>query len=89
MTHSVSDPKDPSSSGKLHRWLTLGANVGVLLGLFFLVAELRHNAAMMRAQTRNELITRAFFRYWENVHYGRLPPRTMAPPQRKCRALPG
>jgi len=94
---------------QLHRWMTLGANVGVLIGLILLVAELSQNAAMMRAQTRNELsvgivdlfarvaenpqlaslrrradagedlspdeayqyeiITRAFFRYWENVHY--------------------
>lgn len=96
-------------SDAMHRWATLGANLGVLLGLFFLVAELNQNADMMRAQTRNELstsivdlfarvsengdlaslrrradagealtedesyrytiITRAFFRYWENVHY--------------------
>ena len=94
---------------RLHRWLTLGANLGVLIGLLLLVVELRQNAAMMRAQTRNELstsivelfvrvaenpqmadlrrradageeltkdeqyqyemITRGFFRYWENVHY--------------------
>lgn len=96
-------------TGQLHRWLTLGANFGVLIGLILLVVELSQNAAMMRAQTRNELavgivdlfarvaenpqlaslrrradageelspdetyqyeiITRAFFRYWENVHY--------------------
>ena len=96
-------------SDQLHRWLTLGANFGVLLGLLLLVVELGQNAAMMRAQTRNELsssivdlfvrvaenpqlaglrrradageeltvdeayqyqgLTRAFFRYWENVHY--------------------
>lgn len=94
---------------RVHRWLTLGANLGVLLGLLLLVAELRQNAAMMRSQTRNDLsasvvelfvrvaenpqlsslrrradagealtpdeqyqcvvVTRAFFRYWENVHY--------------------
>jgi len=93
----------------IHRWLTLGANVGVLGGLLLLVAELSQNAAMMRAQTRNEIsagivelftrmaenpqlaglrrradageeltpdeayqyaiVTRALFRYWENVHY--------------------
>lgn len=97
------------NTDRLHRWLTLGANVGVLVGLLLLVVELSQNAAMMRAQTRNELsagivdlfarvaenpelaslrrradtgaeltldetyrydiITRAFFRYWENVHY--------------------
>ena len=93
----------------MQRWLTLAANVGVLVGIFLLIAELGQNRSMMRAQTRNELsigivdlfvrvaeneqlaslrvradageeltpleayryeiITRAFFRYWENVHY--------------------
>ncbi|MBT8461332.1 MAG: hypothetical protein KJO44_02335 [Gemmatimonadetes bacterium] len=94
---------------RVHRWLTLGANFGVLIGIALLLVELNQNATMIRAQTRNELstgivdlfgivaenqqlaslrrradagdeltedeayqyaiITRAFFRYWENVHY--------------------
>ena len=40
---------------KLNRWLTLGANVGVLIGLLLLVVELRQNQEMMRAQTRHDL----------------------------------
>lgn len=40
---------------KLNRWLTLGANVGVLIGLLLLVLELNQNHEMMRAQTRHEL----------------------------------
>ena len=96
-------------SDRMHRWLTLGANFGVLIGILLLVVELRQNAVMMQAQTRSEIsagivelfetvaeneqlaslrrradagerlspdeayrysiITRAFFRYWENVHY--------------------
>jgi len=98
-----------AKSERLHRWLTFGANVGVLVGIILLVVELNQNRMAMRAQTRSELsnrivdlfinvadnselaslrrradageelgpddayryeiITRAFFRYWENVHY--------------------
>ena len=35
---------------KLNSWLTLGANVGVLIGLILLVFELRQNSDLMRAQ---------------------------------------
>ncbi len=41
----------------LNRWLTLGANVGVLMGLLLLVFELNQNREMIRAQTRNEMAT--------------------------------
>lgn len=94
---------------RFHRWLTLAANLGVLVGIILLVFELNQNRTMIRAQTRSalstgivdlftavaenpelaslrrradageeltpdekyryEIITRAFFRYWENVHY--------------------
>ncbi len=37
------------------RWLTIGANLGVLIGLFLLVAELNQNRHMMRAQVRHDL----------------------------------
>jgi hypothetical protein len=43
------------NSDRLNRWLTLGANVGVLVGIILLVIELDQNRDMMRAQTRNEL----------------------------------
>jgi hypothetical protein len=96
-------------AGGYHQWLTLAANLGVLVGIILLVFELNQNRTMIRAQTRSELstgivdlftavaenpelaslrrradageelgpdelyryeiITRAFFRYWENVHY--------------------
>ena len=39
----------------LTRWLTLGANFGVLVGLMLLIVELDQNRDMMRAQTRHEL----------------------------------
>lgn len=41
--------------GKLNRWLTLIANVGVIAGIVFLAVEIRQNSAMIRAQTRTQL----------------------------------
>lgn len=40
---------------RLTRWLTIGANLGVLVGLILLVFELAQNRDMMRAQVRHEL----------------------------------
>jgi hypothetical protein len=40
---------------KLARWLSLGANIGVLAGIILLVVELDQNRGMMRAQIRHEL----------------------------------
>ena len=40
---------------RLNRWLTLGANVGVLAGIILLVFELNQNRDMIQAQTRNEI----------------------------------
>jgi len=42
-------------SDRVNRWLTLGANVAVLVGLIFLIVEIRQNGAAMRAQTRAEI----------------------------------
>lgn len=41
------------NSDRLNRWLTLGANLAVLVGLIFLVIEINQNNEMMRAQTRS------------------------------------
>jgi len=35
---------------KLNRWLTLGANIAVLTGIFFLAVEISQNTEMIRAQ---------------------------------------
>ena len=40
---------------RLNRWLTFGANVGVLIGIILLIVELGQNRDMMKSQTRNEL----------------------------------
>lgn len=42
-------------SGRLTRWLTLGANVAVLAGLALVIVELSQNREMMRAQTRHQV----------------------------------
>jgi len=42
-------------SVRLNRWLTLGANLGVLIGIVLLLVELDQNRDMMRAQTRHQL----------------------------------
>lgn len=38
-----------------NRWLTLGANIGVLIGIMLLVVELAQNREMIRTQTRNDI----------------------------------
>jgi hypothetical protein len=40
---------------RLNRWLTLGANVGVLLGIAFLIVELNQTNEMNRGETRNQI----------------------------------
>ena len=42
-------------SDKVNRWLTLGANIGVLIGIILLIVELDQNREMIRAQTRNDI----------------------------------
>ena len=44
-------------SDRVNRWLTLGANIGVLVGIALLIFELNQNREMMRAQIRNDLTT--------------------------------
>jgi len=39
---------------KLNRWMTLGANIGVLAGILLLAFELNQNSELMRAQISNE-----------------------------------
>ncbi len=40
---------------RVNRWLTLGANLGVLVGILLLVVELSQNRATVRAQTRHAI----------------------------------
>ena len=42
-------------SDRVNRWLTLGANLGVLVGIILLVVELDQNRDMMRSQIRYQV----------------------------------
>ena len=39
---------------KLNRWLTLVANLGVIVGIIFLIVEIRQNTTISRSQTRSQ-----------------------------------
>ena len=41
-------------SDRLNRWLTLGANVGVVVGIIFLAVEIRQNSELARIQLTDE-----------------------------------
>ena len=43
---------------RLNRWITLGANIGVLVGIFFLAYELRQNNDLLEAQARETKLER-------------------------------
>ena len=45
---------------RVNRWLSLGANTAVLIGIALLIFELGQNREMMRAQIRNEISRGAF-----------------------------
>ena len=42
---------------RLNQWLTLGANVGVLIGIGFLAYEIRQNTEATHAQTREAVLS--------------------------------
>ncbi len=42
------------TADSINRWLTLGANIGVFVGVILLLVELNQNATVMKAQISNE-----------------------------------
>ena len=42
-------------SDRFTKWLNLGANLGVLIGIILLIVELDQNRQAMQAQTRNDI----------------------------------
>ncbi len=44
-------------SDRINRWLTLGANLGVLVGIIFLAVEIRQNSELARIQLTDERMT--------------------------------
>jgi hypothetical protein len=61
----ITEPaKSPSRFDRLNHWLTLGANIGVLLGLAVLIVEVRQNASLTRTamdQQKNDLLAEIEF----------------------------
>jgi len=61
------------NSEKLNRWLTLGANLGVLIGLAVLVYEVRQNTAMMEAQINQQRTDTAMTEQQSNYNSDYMP----------------
>jgi hypothetical protein len=53
---------------KINRWLTLGANIGVLIGIILILAELNQNADLMRAQMTQARGENVMQTYREMMH---------------------
>lgn len=53
----------------LNDWLTLIANLGVLLGIFFLIYEIDQNTDAIRSQTRAAIYSGAQEELWKNMEY--------------------
>ncbi len=54
---------------KINHWLTLLANLGVLVGIGFLVYEIRQNTHAIQSQTRATLYTGAQEELWKNMEF--------------------
>ena len=54
---------------KLNQWLTLMANVGVLLGIAFLAYEIRQNTDAIQSQTRATIFSGAQEELWKNMEF--------------------
>ena len=53
----------------LNDWLTLVANLGVLVGIFFLIYEIQQNTDAIRSQTRAAIYSGAQEELWQNMEY--------------------
>ena len=53
---------------KLNTWLTLGANIGVVVRLFLLLLEINQNTEMMRAQITQARADSLLERYRDEIH---------------------
>ena len=54
---------------KLNQWLTLAANVGVLIGIFVLVYEIQQNTEAIQSEVRTALFMGAQEELWKNMEY--------------------
>ena len=55
-------------SNKVNRWLTLGANLGVLVGIVLILMELNQNADLMKAQMTQARADNVLEHYRERQH---------------------
>ena len=55
-------------SDQVERWLTLISHIAVLVGIVAVVAELRQNSAVMRAQIGQARADNIAAKYRENIH---------------------
>ena len=53
---------------RLNRWLTFGANVGVLIGIILILIELNQNSEMMRAQMTQARVDNLVGSYESRMH---------------------
>lgn len=53
---------------RLNRWLSLGANVGVVIGIALLILEINQNTEMMRAQMAQARSENLLDRYRDEIH---------------------
>ena len=53
---------------RLNRWLTLGANIGVVIGIALLILEINQNTEMMRAQMAQARTENLLDRYRDEIH---------------------
>jgi hypothetical protein len=60
---------DESKMARLNDWLALIANLGVLLGIFFLIYEIQQNTDAIRSQTRAAIYGGAQEELWKNMEF--------------------
>ena len=53
---------------RVNRWLTLGANFGVVIGIALLILEINQNTEMMRAQMTQARAENLLDRYRDEIH---------------------
>jgi hypothetical protein len=56
------------NSDQVNKWLTLGANLGVFVGIVLLLIELDQNSDLMRAQMVQERANSLVQKYDANIH---------------------
>ena len=53
---------------RLNRWLSVGANIGVVIGIAVLILEINQNTEMMRAQMTQARAENLIDRYRDEIH---------------------